>query len=139
MNAPAAILAVVLAQTAVGSSALLWLAPTWGKVRHGYEILTGATVALMAWGAWAALRGPLAALDPALTPDGQRAAQLLLAMAALTALAAVDSRKSQVVEMRFFGGLSVDETAEVLGVSADTVTRDWKFAKAWLLRELSRQ
>jgi DNA-directed RNA polymerase specialized sigma24 family protein len=55
---------------------------------------------------------------------------------ALTALAAVDSRKSQVVEMRFFGGLSLDETAEALHVSRDTVKRDWKMAKLWLLREL---
>ena len=55
---------------------------------------------------------------------------------ALDALAALDLRKSQVVEMRFFGGLSVEETAEVLGVSTDTVTRDWRFAKVWLLREL---
>ena len=55
---------------------------------------------------------------------------------ALHALAAVDERKSKVVELRFFGGLSVEETAEVLGVSADTVLRDWKLAKVWLLREL---
>jgi len=55
---------------------------------------------------------------------------------ALEALAKVDERKSKVIEMRFFGGLSVDETAEALGVSAETVMRDWKFAKAWLLREL---
>jgi RNA polymerase sigma factor (TIGR02999 family) len=55
---------------------------------------------------------------------------------ALTALAAVDARKSQVVEMRFFGGLTIDETAEALQVSRDTVKRDWKMAKLWLLREL---
>ena len=55
---------------------------------------------------------------------------------ALTALAAVDARKSQVVEMRFFGGLTIDETAEALQVSRDTVKRDWKIAKLWLLREL---
>jgi RNA polymerase sigma factor (sigma-70 family) len=57
---------------------------------------------------------------------------------ALNALAKVDLRKSQVVELRFFGGLSVEETAEVLKVSPDTVVRDWKLAKAWLLRELSQ-
>jgi RNA polymerase sigma-70 factor (ECF subfamily) len=57
---------------------------------------------------------------------------------ALTMLAAFDQRKSQVVELRFFGGLSVDETAEVLGVSAMTVMRDWALAKAWLLRELEK-
>ena len=55
---------------------------------------------------------------------------------ALTALAAVDVRKSQVVEMRFFGGLTLDETAEALNISRDTVKRDWKMAKLWLLREL---
>jgi RNA polymerase sigma-70 factor (ECF subfamily) len=55
---------------------------------------------------------------------------------ALQALAAVDARKSQVVEMRFFGGLTVEETAEALHVSPDTVTRDWHLAKAWLKREL---
>jgi RNA polymerase sigma-70 factor (ECF subfamily) len=55
---------------------------------------------------------------------------------ALKALAKVDERKSRVVELRFFGGLSVEETASVLKVSPDTVMRDWKLAKAWLLREL---
>ena len=55
---------------------------------------------------------------------------------ALTALALVDARKSQVVEMRFFGGLTVEETAEALQISRDTVKRDWKIAKLWLLREL---
>ena len=55
---------------------------------------------------------------------------------ALDALAKLDERKSRVVEMRFFGGLSVEETAAVLGVSGDTVMRDWRLAKAWLLREL---
>lgn len=57
--------------------------------------------------------------------------------AAMKKLAAVDERKSRVVEMRFFGGLSVSESAEVLKVSQDTVMRDWKIAKVWLLRELN--
>ena len=57
---------------------------------------------------------------------------------ALRALAAQYERKSQVVELRFFGGLSVEESAEVLKISPETVMRDWKFAKHWLLRELSR-
>jgi RNA polymerase sigma factor (TIGR02999 family) len=57
---------------------------------------------------------------------------------ALAALEQVDERKSRVVELRAFGGLSVDETAAVLKVSADTVVRDWKFAKAWLARELKQ-
>ncbi len=55
---------------------------------------------------------------------------------ALERLAQMDARKGQVVELRFFGGLSVKETAEVLQVSAETVMRDWKFSKAWLLSEL---
>jgi RNA polymerase sigma factor (TIGR02999 family) len=55
---------------------------------------------------------------------------------ALEALARFDHRRCQVVELRFFAGLTVDETAHVLGVSSDTVLRDWKLAKAWLLREL---
>ena len=56
---------------------------------------------------------------------------------AMNKLATVDERKSQVVELRFFGGLDVKETAEVLKVSPETVMRDWKIAQAWLLRELS--
>jgi RNA polymerase sigma factor (TIGR02999 family) len=58
---------------------------------------------------------------------------------ALRDLAEIDARKSQVVEMRFFGGLTVEETAEVLKVSTETVQRDWRLAKAWLLRQLSRE
>ena len=57
---------------------------------------------------------------------------------ALRALAGQYERKAQVVELRYFGGLSVEETAEVLKISQETVMRDWKFAKNWLLRELSR-
>lgn len=56
---------------------------------------------------------------------------------ALQSLSAVDERKSKVVELRFFGGLSVEETADVLRVSSDTIIRDWRIAKIWLLRELS--
>lgn len=58
---------------------------------------------------------------------------------ALTALAKVDPRKAQMVEMRFFGGLSIAEVAEVLKVSEETVNRDWRLAKVWLLRELNRE
>lgn len=57
---------------------------------------------------------------------------------ALDALAVVDERKSRVVELRCFGGLSVQETAAILGVSSDTVQRDWRLAKAWIHRELTR-
>jgi RNA polymerase sigma factor (sigma-70 family) len=56
---------------------------------------------------------------------------------ALQSLAAFDERKSRLVELRFFGGLSIEETAEVLGVSPGTVMRDWTLAKAWLRREMA--
>jgi RNA polymerase sigma factor (sigma-70 family) len=56
---------------------------------------------------------------------------------ALKALTKIDMRKGRVVELKFFGGLTVEETAEVLKVSPETVRRDWKLAKVWLLRELS--
>jgi RNA polymerase sigma factor (TIGR02999 family) len=58
---------------------------------------------------------------------------------ALAALAEIDPRKAQVVELRYFGGLTADETAEVLHISSDTVLRDWKMARAWLFRELTRR
>jgi len=80
---------------------------------------------------------PPVSLDEALLAAPERSAALVALDEALTALAQVDPRKSQVVELRYFAGLSVAETAAVLGVSAETVQRDWKVAKAWLLRELS--
>jgi RNA polymerase sigma factor (sigma-70 family) len=58
---------------------------------------------------------------------------------ALEELALIDNRKSRVIELRFFGGLAVEETAEVLRVSGETVKRDWRLAKAWLLRRLGEQ
>ena len=72
-------------------------------------------------------------------PDlsGGRAAELIALDDALNALANIDSRKARVVELRFFGGLSVEEAAEVLAVSPDTVMRDWKFARSWLHAQLS--
>jgi RNA polymerase sigma-70 factor, ECF subfamily len=57
---------------------------------------------------------------------------------ALKALSAIDERKTKIVELKFFGGLSVEEIAEVLHISSDTVIRDWKLAKLWLLREMSQ-
>ena len=69
----------------------------------------------------------------------ERGADVLALDAALDKLAAIDSRKSQVVEMRFFGGLSIEEAAEALDVSVRTVKRDWTMAKLWLLRELKSQ
>jgi RNA polymerase sigma factor (TIGR02999 family) len=74
--------------------------------------------------------------DEELRVVGGRDQDLVAVDDALQALAKVDDRKSRVVELRFFGGLSVEETASVLKVSPDTVMRDWKLAKAWLLREL---
>src|SRR5436853_638202 len=78
-------------------------------------------------------------LDEALLGSKARGVELEALDEALTALAKVDQRKSRVVELRFFGGLSVEETAEVLEVSPETVMRDWKVAKVWLLRELKRE
>jgi RNA polymerase sigma factor (TIGR02999 family) len=73
-------------------------------------------------------------------PDlsGGRAKELIALDDALNALATNDARKARVVELRFFGGLSVDETAAVLAVSPETVMRDWKFARSWLHAELAR-
>jgi RNA polymerase sigma factor (TIGR02999 family) len=70
-----------------------------------------------------------------LEPD----ADLVAVDDALNELATVDRRKADVVELRFYGGLTVEETAEVLKVSTDTVKRDWRMAKSWLLRELSQK
>jgi len=75
--------------------------------------------------------------DEALLVSPEPGSNLVALDEALQLLAKVDERKSRVVELRFFGGLSVREAAEVLKVSVDTVMRDWKLAKVWLLRELS--
>jgi RNA polymerase sigma factor (TIGR02999 family) len=75
-------------------------------------------------------------LDEAVHRSESRAPDLVALDTALTALFEIDERKGRVVELRFFGGLSVDETAEVLGVSPQTVLRDWKLSKAWLYQEL---
>jgi RNA polymerase sigma factor (TIGR02999 family) len=93
---------------------------------------------------WARARGnqkrgggaPKVSLDEALVVSNQPARDLLALDDALQALDAMDHRKGQVVEMRFFGGLTVEETATALQVSVDTVMRDWKLAKVWLMREL---
>jgi RNA polymerase sigma factor (TIGR02999 family) len=75
-------------------------------------------------------------LDEALMVSADPPLDLVTLERALSKLEAVDSRKSSVVELRFFGGLSLKETAEALKISTDTVTRDWNLAKAWLLREM---
>lgn len=80
--------------------------------------------------------GKRLSLDEAAFLPEERAADLVALDEALKQLAATDERKSRVVELRFFGGLSVKETAEVLGVHVATVERDWVVAKAWLYREV---
>ncbi len=79
---------------------------------------------------------PHVALDQAAEVSSERADQLVALDDALQRLAEVDPRKSRVVELRFFGGMSVEETAEVLGISNATVMRDWSTAKAWLHRAI---
>ena len=77
------------------------------------------------------------ALDEALIVSAERAAELVALDEALARLAEVSPRKSELVELRFFGGLSVEEAAEILKVAPGTVMRDWTFAKAWLRREIT--
>jgi RNA polymerase sigma factor (TIGR02999 family) len=76
-------------------------------------------------------------LDEALLGTRARGIEVLDLDKALSSLSEIDSRKGRVVELRYFGGLSVEETAEVLQVSPETVSRDWKMARTWLFRELA--
>jgi RNA polymerase sigma factor (TIGR02999 family) len=76
-------------------------------------------------------------LDEALAVSPEPGSDIVAIDDALGTLAKIDPRKGRVVELRFFGGLSVEETAAVLGISPDSVMRDWRLAKAWLIRELS--
>ena len=95
---------------------------------------------------WARARGnqkrgggvPTVSLEEGLLVSSDPGCDLVALDDALKTLGAMDARKSQVVEMRFFGGLTVEETAAALHISGDTVMRDWRVAKAWLRRELSR-
>jgi RNA polymerase sigma factor (TIGR02999 family) len=75
-------------------------------------------------------------LDEAVRSSGPKDLDLVAVDEALTRLAALDQQQARIVELRFFGGLNVDETAEVLGISERTVKRDWIVAKAWIRREL---
>lgn len=77
-------------------------------------------------------------IERALDLSTRRSAELVALDDALNTLGAVDPRKARIVELRFFAGLEVKETAAVVGVSPETVMRDWKLAKAWLLKELTR-
>lgn len=81
-------------------------------------------------------RSPQFSIDAALDVPQLKGRELIALDDALSALAEIDPRKAKVIELRFFGGLEAKEAAEVLGVSEDTVLRDWKLAKVWLLREL---
>ena len=78
-------------------------------------------------------------LDEAEPVVHQEAAEVVALHEALDALNQIDPRKSRVVEMRYFGGLSIEETAEVLGISTITVNRDWRMARTWLIREMNRK
>ncbi|HMZ80918.1 MAG TPA: ECF-type sigma factor, partial [Acidobacteriota bacterium] len=75
-------------------------------------------------------------LDQAALVSSERYAELVALDEALTRLAAFDERKSRIVELRYFGGMSLEETADVLKISVETVKRDWRLAKLWLLSEL---
>ena len=81
----------------------------------------------------------LLSLDENIDVSATPAADLVALDDALNRLAAIDEQKSRIVELRFFGGLSVEETAEVLGVSAPTIKRQWRMAKAWLYGQVQRQ
>jgi RNA polymerase sigma-70 factor (ECF subfamily) len=90
----------------------------------------------------AAKRGgkrPRVDLDEIPDISSRRGSELIALDEALSALAQVDARKAEVIELRFFGGLTVEETAVALKVSPETIMRDWRLARAWLLRELSDQ
>ena len=76
-------------------------------------------------------------IDDVQVAVSQEAAEVVALHDALERLEAVDARKSRVVEMRYFGGLSIEETAEALGVSVITVNRDWRLARTWLMREMN--
>lgn len=79
---------------------------------------------------------PKVSLDDALEIESAKAREPIALDDALKTLADIDERKARVIELRFFGGLSVEETAEVLKISPDTVLRDWRLARSWLLAEL---
>ena len=80
---------------------------------------------------------PVVSLDEAATLSPERAREVLALDEALNELAKTDKRKSEVVELRYFGGLSIDETAEILKITPTTVSRDWRWAKAWLYKAVT--
>jgi RNA polymerase sigma factor (TIGR02999 family) len=82
---------------------------------------------------------PQVSLDEAVARVDQKADELVALDEALKSLAKLDPRKSQIIELRFFGGLNLDETAEVMKISSPTVQREWRSARAWLRHELNRE
>jgi RNA polymerase sigma factor (TIGR02999 family) len=82
--------------------------------------------------------GPLLSLDESIDVPGSHQVDLIRLDDALASLAAIDEQQSRIIELRFFGGLSIDETAQLVGVSPRSVKRQWAIARAWLFRELSR-
>lgn len=116
----------------------------WQDRRHFFAAITTAMRWVLVDHARARLAskrdgGVLAGLDEVETAVGTvRAPELLAIDEALTHLSVIDSHKAQLVQLRFFGGLSLEETAELLGCSRATVVRDWRMARAWLFRELGR-
>jgi RNA polymerase sigma factor (TIGR02999 family) len=82
-------------------------------------------------------RAAFVSLDEAATMSPERASEVLALDEALSELAKTDKRKSEVVELRYFGGLSIDETAEILKITPTTVSRDWRWAKAWLYKAVT--
>jgi RNA polymerase sigma factor (TIGR02999 family) len=132
--------------TALVNEAYLKLAGTavdWQDRAHFFAVSAQVMRRILVDGARARTRGKRGGgvikvqLDE--TPDigGMRSRELIAVDGALEQLAAFDARKAQVVELRFFGGLTVKETAEVLKVSEETVLRDWRLARSWLMRELA--
>jgi RNA polymerase sigma factor (TIGR02999 family) len=81
----------------------------------------------------------IVSLDEAATMSPERAGELLALDEALNELTKTDKRKSEVVELRYFGGLSIDETAEILNITSTTVSRDWRWAKAWLYKAVTEK
>lgn len=82
---------------------------------------------------------PKVSLEEAVVVSKERSAELLALDEALTRLASIDPQQGRVIELRFFGGLTVEETAQVLGISPATVKRDWNMARAWLTREVRKE
>ena len=137
-----------LQTTALIHEAYLWLVDQknvqWQNRAHFFGVAAKAMRSILvdyARTKHAAKRGgelQQVSLEEAATISTERTAEVVALDDALQNLAAFDPRKSQVVELRYFGGLTVEETAEVLHVSPETVARDWRLARTWLLRELSK-